>query len=124
MGLIPVLISCVMFVIIVVTLVRIWGQRLPDDVRVIDDPIAAGLLDIRETAELLDTTTRELLEMVRRDAIPFYRRGARQPLEPERLLVSALRDRRVGDRLASGSSGRSRARGRGPRSRRSRRARR
>jgi hypothetical protein len=67
-----VLISCLMFVLVVRTLVRSWGERPGSDVRLVRAPGGEQWLDVEQVAELLDSDPGEVMVLVERRAIPFF----------------------------------------------------
>jgi len=70
--LVLVFLSCVMFILVVSTLVRAGGRQSPKDARVVEDPGGEGWLTIDEVAALLETESDEILILVERGAIPFF----------------------------------------------------
>ena len=70
--LITILIATVMFALVVSELARRFGPRRRQNVRVVVDPLGDEWLTLDQVAALLETTPGEILNLVERDAIPFY----------------------------------------------------
>ena len=70
--LIAILIATVMFALVVRELARTFGPRRRQNVRVVVDPLGDEWLTLAEVAARLETTPGEILNLIERDAIPFY----------------------------------------------------
>ena len=70
--LITILIATVMFALVVSELARRFGPRRRQNVRVVVDPLGEEWLTLDQVAARLETTPGEILNLVERDAIPFY----------------------------------------------------
>jgi hypothetical protein len=66
------LICCVMLILIVREFTRTFGSRSRQNVRVVVDPQGDEWLTLPELAAHLETTEAEILNLIERDAIPFY----------------------------------------------------
>jgi hypothetical protein len=67
-----VLLSCVMFILVVTTLVRAGRGSSLKGARVVHDPGGEAWLTLDEVAELLETERDNVLDLVDRDSIPFF----------------------------------------------------
>ncbi len=65
-------ISCLMFILVVRELARAAGPRRRQNVRVVVDPGGQDWLTLDEVAAHLRTSPGEVLNLIERDAIPFY----------------------------------------------------
>ena len=70
--LILLLISCLMLILLVREFARSVGIRRKQNVRVVVDPQGAEWMTIDEVAARLESTPGEILNLIERDAIPFY----------------------------------------------------
>jgi hypothetical protein len=66
------LISCLMIILLVREFARSVGTRRKQNVRVVLDPQGEDWLTIDEVAARLESTRAEILNLIERDAIPFY----------------------------------------------------
>jgi hypothetical protein len=66
------LISCVMLILVVREFARSVGTRRKQNVRVVVDPQGDDWLTLAEVAAHLQSTPGEILNLIERDAIPFY----------------------------------------------------
>ena len=66
------LVACVMFILVARELARTYGPRRRQNVRVVVDPEGDEWLTLDEVAALLDSTQAQILNLIERDAIPFY----------------------------------------------------
>jgi hypothetical protein len=80
--LVLVLISCVMFVLVVSTLARAASGRSAGSARVVHDLGGEGWMDVNEVAALLETDPDEIINLVDRDAIPYFVGGRRAGSSP------------------------------------------
>jgi hypothetical protein len=66
------LICCLMLILIVREFARTFGPRSRQNVRVVVDPQGDEWFTLAEVAAHLQTTPAEILNLIERDAIPFY----------------------------------------------------
>ena len=66
------LIACLMFILVARELARTFGPRREQNVRVVVDPEGDEWLTLDQVAARLDTTNAQILNLVEREAIPFY----------------------------------------------------
>jgi hypothetical protein len=66
------LIACFMFILLVREFARSVGTRRRQNVRVVVDPQGEEWMTLDEVAARLETTPGEILNLIERDAIPFY----------------------------------------------------
>lgn len=72
MTLLGVLVACIMFALIARAFVQSYGERAPANPRLADWPDDPRLLTVAEVAVELNTTPAEVMELVERNAIPFF----------------------------------------------------
>jgi hypothetical protein len=70
--LILVLLSCLMFVLVVITLVRAGRGSPTRGARIIDFPEGEEWMSLEEVSEALGTDRDRIIELVERDAIPYF----------------------------------------------------
>jgi hypothetical protein len=70
--LLGILVACIMLALLARTFVQSYGERPPENPRIADDPEAADWLRTEGVAELLETGTAEVMNLVERGAIPFF----------------------------------------------------
>ena len=66
------LIACLMFILVARELARTYGPRREQNVRVVVDPEGDDWMTLDEVAAHLDSTQAQILNLIERDAIPFY----------------------------------------------------
>ena len=66
------LVACLMFILVARELARTFGPRRRQNVRVVVDPEGEDWLTLDEVAVRLDSTPAQILNLIERDAIPFY----------------------------------------------------
>jgi excisionase family DNA binding protein len=66
------LVACIMFALLVRAFVQSYGEREPASLREAQWPDDPRLLTVDEVAALLETTRPEVMELVERNAIPFF----------------------------------------------------
>jgi hypothetical protein len=70
--LLGVLVACIMFALIARAFVQSYGERAPANPRRAEWPDDPRLLTVDQVAAELDTSPAEVMELVERNAIPFF----------------------------------------------------
>jgi excisionase family DNA binding protein len=70
--LLGVLVACIMFALLARAFVQSYGERAPANPRPAEWPDDPRLLTVDEVAAVLDTSPSEVMELVERNAIPFF----------------------------------------------------
>lgn len=76
-------IACVMFILVARELARTYGPRRQRNVRVVVDPEGDEWLTLDQVAAHLESTTAQILNLVERDAIPFYVDAVKPQTQPD-----------------------------------------
>lgn len=76
------LIACLMFILVARELARTYGPRREQNVRVVVDPEGDEWLTLDEVATHLASTPAQILNLIERDAIPFYVDAVRPQNDP------------------------------------------
>lgn len=72
MTLLGLLVACIMFALLVRAFVQSYGERAPANPRPAEWPDDPRLLTVDEVAAELETSSRDVMELVERNAIPFF----------------------------------------------------
>jgi excisionase family DNA binding protein len=70
--LLGVLVACIMLALIARAFVQSYGERAPANPRIAEWPDDPRLLTVDEVAVELETTPGEVMELIERNAIPFF----------------------------------------------------
>ena len=66
------LVACIMFALIARAFVQSYGERAPANPRLVEWPDDPRLLTVAQVATELDSSPAEVMELVERNAIPFF----------------------------------------------------
>ena len=72
MTLLGVLVACIMFALVARAFVQSYGERAPANPRLAQWPDDPRLLTVEQVSAVLETTPGEVMELVERNAIPFF----------------------------------------------------
>ena len=72
MTLLGLLVACIMFALLVRVFVQSYGERPPANPRRAEWPDDPRLLTVEEVAAELESSRTEVMELVERNAIPFF----------------------------------------------------